>query len=102
IPRRTAYRILRRFRMHRLRELFPPERPIRGTFVATEPGEVLQIDIKSIGRLSRGARHDAIGTGKVGTGRSVRVGYQHVHVAIDAASRRTYLELRDGLGALDC
>lgn len=102
IPRRTAYRILRRFRMHRLRELFPAERPVRGTFIASEPGEVLQIDIKSIGRLSRGARHDAIGTGKVKTGRSVRVGHDHVHVAVDAASRRTYLEVRGGLGAIDC
>jgi transposase InsO family protein len=102
IPRRTAYRILRRYRMHRLRELFPPERPIRGTFVATEPGEVVQIDIKSLGRLSRGARHDAIGTGRPTTGHDLRIGYQHVHVAVDAASRRTYLEVRDGLGALDC
>jgi len=102
IPRRTAYRILRRFRMHRLRELFPPERPVRGSFIASEPGEVLQVDIKSIGRLSRGARHDAIGAGRATTGRSDRVGHDHVHVAVDAASRRTYLEVRGGLGAIDC
>ena len=102
VPRRTAYRILRRFQMHRLRELFPPERPVRGTFIASEPGEVVQIDIKSIGRLSRGARHDAIGRGRATTGRSDRVGHDHVHVAVDAASRRTYLEVRGGLGAIDC
>lgn len=105
IPRRTAYRILRRFRAHRLRELFPAARPLRGSFVAHEPGEVVQIDIKSLGRLSRGARHDRLGTGKVSTGRSARapgVGYQHVHVAVDAASPRTYLEVRGGLGAVDC
>jgi len=102
IPRRTAYRILRRFRMHRLRELFPPERPVRGTFVASAPGEVVQIDIKSLGRLSRGVRHDRLGTGKATTGSTVRVGYEHVHVAVDAASRRTYLEVRSGLGAVDC
>jgi len=102
VPRRTAYRILRRFRMHRLRELFPPERPVRGTFIASDPGEVVQIDIKSLGRLRRGVRHDAIGAGKVKTGRHVRVGHDHVHVAVDAASRRTYLEVRGGLGAIDC
>jgi transposase InsO family protein len=102
IPPRTAYRILRRYRMHRLRELFPPERPARGTFVATEPGEVVQIDIKSVGRLARGARHDPLGTGRATTGHHRRIGYQHVHVAVDAASRRTYLEVRDGLGAADC
>jgi transposase InsO family protein len=102
IPRRTAYRILRRFRANRLRELFPRERPVRGTFVATDPGEVVQIDIKSLGRLTRGVRHDAIGTGRLRTGAHLRIGYQHLHVAVDAASRRTYAELRDGLGAADC
>ena len=102
IPRRTAYRILRRFRMHRLRELFPPERPVRGTFAVSEPGEVVQIDIKSVGRLTRGARHDRVGAGKATTGRRLRIGYEHIHVAVDAASRRTYLEVRDGLGAVDC
>lgn len=102
IPRRTAYRILRRFRAHRLRELFPRERPARGTFVASEPGEVVQIDIKSLGRLTRGRRHDRIGQGKATTGRYQRIGYDHVHVAVDAASRRTYVEVRGGLGALDC
>ena len=102
IPRRTAYRILRRFGAHRLRELFPSERPARGIFVVTEPGELVQIDIKSLGRLSRGVRHDAIGAGRLRTGAHLRIGYQHLHVAVDAASRRTYAELRDGLGAADC
>jgi transposase InsO family protein len=102
IPRRTAYRILRRFRMHRLRELFPPERPVRGTFIATDPGEVVQIDIKSLGRLRGTARHGAIGEGRLGYGRRNGRGLEHVHVAIDAASRRSYLEVRPGLGAADC
>ncbi len=105
IPRRTAYRILRRFHAHRLRDLFPVPRPVRGRFVVSEPGEVIQIDIKSLGRLLRGARHDRIGTGKARVGRSnlaPGVGYQHLHVAVDAASRRTYTELREGLGAADC
>jgi len=102
IPRRTAYRILRRFRAHRLREFFPQQRPQRGTFVATEPGEVVQIDIKSIGRLSGRARHDALGQGKASREVDRGAGLEHVHVAIDAASRRSYLEVRSGLGAADC
>lgn len=102
IPRRTAYRILRRFRAHRLRELFPPVRPQRGTFVATTPGEVVQIDIKSLGRLSGRPRHDAIGLGRPTRELDRNRGLEHVHVAIDAASRRSYLEVRGGLGAADC
>jgi len=99
MSRRTAYRILRRASMHRLRELFPPERPVRGTFIVSEPGEVIQVDIKSLGRLVRGGgkyhgykRRDG----------SSNVGWEHAHVAVDAASRATYIELRAGLGSADC
>lgn len=103
VPPRTAYRVLRRFGAHRLRELFRVPRPTRGTFVASEPGEVVQIDIKSLGRLTGIPRHDALGTGRPTTGRTPRrIGYEHVHVAVDAASRRTYLEVRPGLGSADC
>ena len=66
-----------------------------------EPGEVVQIDIKSLGRLAGGPRHDLLGTNKRTTLHG-RIGIEHVHVAIDAASRKTYLELRGGLGAADC
>jgi len=96
MSRRTAYRVLRRFRAHRLRDLFPPERPRRGQFVASEPGEVVQIDIKSLGSLDRGGGRHA------GNPRGVNVGWRHAHIAVDAASRKTYLEVRPSLGAADC
>jgi len=90
ISRRTAYRILRRFRMHRLRELFPPQRPVRGHFTADEPGEVVQMDIKSLGSLGRGGgRHNV---GEIAR-RRLPTGWRHAHVAIDAASRQSYLEI---------
>jgi Integrase core domain len=72
---------------------------VRGTFVVSEPGEVIQVDIKSLGRLVRGG-------GKYHGSRrrdgSDRAGWEHAHVAVDAASRATYIELRAGLGSLDC
>lgn len=102
IARRTAYRILRRFGAHRLRELFPVERPRRGVFTAREPGEVVQIDIKTLGRLTGLPRHSPIGEGRPGRTHRGVTGYQHVHVAIDAASRHSYIEVRPGLGAVDC
>ena len=103
ISRRTAYRVLRRFQMHRLRELFPAERPIRGTFVASEPGEVVQIDIKSLGRLGRGGgRRGRPQRVSASQRQAQAIGWEHAHVAVDAASRKSYLELRAGLGSLDC
>ena len=101
LSRRTAYRILRRFAMHRLRELFPPERIRRGQFVATDPGEVLQVDIKSLGRLTRGGGR----RGRAAEGdwsHRPKVGWEHAHVAIDAASRHSFIQLRPTLGRDDC
>jgi len=101
IHRRTAYRILRRFRLHRLRELFPEARPRRGVFTVHEPGEVVQIDVKSASGLARGGgrRHEWVP-------RRLRktqgIGWQQIHVAVDAASRRAYLEFLPGLGAEEC
>lgn len=43
-----------RFNMQGLRELFPEARPARGVFRATDPGEAVQIDVKSAGGLARG------------------------------------------------
>ncbi len=99
IARRTAYRILRRFNMHRLRELFPEERPRRGIFRATDPGEVVQIDTKHASGLARGGgRRHAHATR---TERRTKIGWQYVHVAIDAASRRSYLEFLPSVGTED-
>jgi transposase InsO family protein len=99
IPRRTAYRILRRFGMQHLRALFPAARWTHGTFQPLEPGELVQIDIKSLGSLARGG-----GRHKMSPSRRAqqRIGWQHAHVAIDGASRLSYIELRASLGAVDC
>jgi transposase InsO family protein len=101
IARRTAYRVLRRFNMHRLRELFREERPRRGVFVAREPGEVVQVDVKSASGLARGGgrRHAWVNPRSP---ERRNVGWQQIHVAIDAASRHSYLEFRAGVGAEDC
>lgn len=99
IPRRTAYRILRRFGMHRLRSLFPEERPRRGVFVAHDPGEVVQIDVKSASGLARGGGRQHEWAPKRLRG---SVGWQQIHVAVDAASRRAYLEFLPSVGAADC
>ncbi len=100
LSRRTAYRILRRYGVHRLRTLFPSAPLSRGVFAATEPGEVVQIDIKSVGRLARGGGREARRT--VRERHRSDVGWSHLHLAVDAASRQGYIEPRSGLGAVDC
>jgi transposase InsO family protein len=100
LSRRTVYRILRRFSMHRLRTVFPVERPRRGVFTIDAPGELVAIDIKSLGSLARGGgRHAAAYRAR---DKSNLVRWAHAHCAIDAASRAAYVELLPSLGSADC
>ena len=97
MSRRTAYRVLRRHHAHRLRELFPAQPRTFGRFVASEPGEVVQLDIKSVGSLALGGgKHRTSGRSKL------RAGWLQLHLAIDAASRQAFVQLRPTLGAADC
>ena len=99
ISRRTAYRVLRRHGAHRLRELFPTQPRAFGVFEAAAPGDVVQLDIKSLGRLVRGGGKRLTGAS---TRRREQVGWSHLHLAIDAASRQAYAELRPNVGAEEC
>ena len=101
MSRRTAYRVLRRYRAHRLRELFPATPRSFGVFEANVPGEVVQIDIKTVGRLVRGGGHQGWSRSQRQRTRE-RVGWSQLHLAVDAARRQAYLEVRPSLGAADC
>jgi transposase InsO family protein len=94
----TVHRILRRHGAHRLSHLFPKPRRSFGTFAPLRPGELVGVDIKSFGSLERGG-------GRVGLmhypQRHHNVGWRHLHVAIDMASRLVFSEFRPTLGGGD-
>jgi transposase InsO family protein len=93
----TVHRILRRQGAARLSHLFPKPRRSFGHFEIHQPGELVGIDIKSVGRLDRGGgRHPGVSKG----GRH-RAGWQHLHVAIDFASRLAFVQPRAGKGNAD-
>jgi transposase InsO family protein len=90
----TVHRVLRRHGVQRLSHVFP--RPPRsfGRFEVREPGELVAIDTKKLGRLDRGGGwRPAVHSSQAGPLR--KVGWRHLHVAIDFASRLVYAELRD-------
>jgi len=93
----TVHRILRRHRAQRLSHLFPKPRRSFGRYGALSPGELVGIDIKSFGSLQRGGGKASVTI--PGTRR--RVGWRHLHVAIDMASRLVFSEFRPTLGGLD-
>lgn len=81
-PRETAARCARRYERER-------------------PGELLHVDTKRLGRFwEPGKRVLGAQTGR--PHRNRRIGWQHLHVAIDDHSRLTYAELLPGQDAQTC
>lgn len=91
----TVHRVLRRHGVHRLSHVFPKPPRSFGRFEVREPGELVAIDTKQLGRLDRGGGgHQEMHLSFAGPLR--RVGWRRLHVAIDFASRLVYTELRSG------
>ena len=97
LPPSTVHRILRRHDAQRLSHLFPKPRRSFGTYPTLRPGELVGIDIKSFGSIARGGGR----AGESSPGTYRRVGWRHLHVAIDMASRLTFTEFRPTLAGPD-
>jgi transposase InsO family protein len=87
LPRATVSRILRRQGVGRLPPL-TPRAPIQ-RYERAAPGELLHVDIKSLGRI-RGIGHRITGDRRT---RVRGIGWEHVHVCIDDRSRLAYAEV---------
>ena len=95
LPRSTVGAVLRRRGLGRLPPLQAPEPPRR--YERERPGELLHLDIKTLGRIGQ-VGHRIHGDRRRG---SVGIGWEHVHVCIDDASRVAYVEVLPGLGKTD-
>jgi transposase InsO family protein len=100
MPLSTVSGILQRIGLGKLSRLEPPEPPNR--YQRRHPGELIHIDVKKLGRIQGGAgkrvrdglrahynrrRRDAAGV------KRNTVGWEHVHIAIDDATRLAYVEV---------
>jgi transposase InsO family protein len=87
LARSTVYRVLCRLGLQRLSRLEPRPEPNR--YEWPEPGDLLHLDTKKIGRMgqSAGWRFD-----RSQKGRKTRLGWSVIHVAIDDHSRLAYVE----------
>jgi transposase InsO family protein len=106
IPLSTVSLWLKRIGLGKRSRLEPPEPPNR--YERRHPGELVHIDIKTLGRISDlGAGHRVVGhrasqRRKRRDGRLVGIaGHEHLHVMIDDHSRLAYAEVLAGLTA-DC
>ncbi len=85
----TVSRVLKRLGLNRLSALEPAE-PVRCCERAA-PGEIIDIDIKKLGKFSR-IGHRVTGD-RTGRSNTRRVGWEYVHLAVDDHSRLAYSEI---------
>jgi transposase InsO family protein len=87
MPRSTVGAILRRLRLGRLAAL--DVKPAAVRYERERPGELIHIDTKKLGRID-GVGHRIHGDH---SRRARKIGWEHLHVAVDDASRLAYIEL---------
>ena len=97
MARSTVGAILRRLGLGRLSALEPRAEVVR--YEKASPGELIHIDIKSLGKI-KGVGHRITGD-RAGQSRNRGIGWDHLHVAVDDASRLAYVELSPSLGRED-
>ena len=88
-PVSTVGVVLRRLRLGRLAALDPKPAVVR--YERERPGELIHLDTKKLGRID-GLGHRITGH-HVGMVRNRGIGWEHLHVAVDDASRLAYTEL---------
>jgi transposase InsO family protein len=87
LPRSTVGAVLRRCGLGRLRPL--ESRPPVRRYERAHAGDLLHVDIKTLGRIAR-VGHRIHGDWR---GRPRGIGWEHVHVCVDDASRVAYVEV---------
>jgi transposase InsO family protein len=97
MARSTVGAILRRLGLGKLKALDPKPPVVR--YEKAAPGELIHIDIKSLGKIN-GVGHRITGF-REGQHRARGIGLEHLHVAIDDASRLAYTEILPSLGQDD-
>jgi transposase InsO family protein len=87
LPRATVGRVLRRHGLGRLPPLVPKP-PVR-RYERAQPGELVHVDTKALGRIGM-IGHRITG---VRQHRTRGIGWEHVHVCIDDATRVAYVDV---------
>ena len=89
LPRSTVGAVLRRLGLGRLAALDPKPPAVR--YERQRPGELIHIDTKKLGKID-GVGHRITGQHS-GMKRSRGIGWEHLHVCVDDASRLAYTEI---------
>lgn len=100
-PRSTCYKVLRRHGLHRLDWMDRPTGKVVRRYEWEQPGQLVHVDIKKLGRIPSGGGHRVLGR-KQGVDRHRGIGYDFVHSLIDDHSRLAYSEVLADEKAATC
>ena len=89
LSRATVARVAKAAGLNRLSKLSPA--PVYRRYERAEPGELLHLDVKKLGRIVKVGHR--ISGDRAGHSTGPGVGWEYLHVAIDDASRVAYAQL---------
>jgi transposase InsO family protein len=99
VPASTVHRVLVRHGINRLGWMDRPTGRVIRRIHTSRCGELVHIDVKKLARIPPGGGHRKLGRG---TTPRARVGYTHIHTAIDAYSRLAYSEFAGVENTTNC
>jgi transposase InsO family protein len=104
VPASTVHRVLVRHGVNRLRWMDRPTGRVIRRIHTDHTGELVHIDVKKLARVPPGGGHRMLGRSTETKRRShrSRVGYTHIHTAIDAHSRLAYSEFAGEENTTNC
>jgi transposase len=100
-PPSTIGKVLRRYGYSRLPRPASPAARCARRYERARPGELLHVDTKQLGRFWEPGKR-VLGSEAGRPHRNRRIGWQHLHVAIDDHARLAYAELLAGRDAESC
>ncbi len=103
VPASTVHRVLVRHGVNRLRWLDRPTGRAIRRIETSRCGELVHIDVKKLARVPDGGGHRKLGRSTETKRRTrQRMGYTHIHTAIDAYSRLAYSEFAGEENQINC
>lgn len=103
VPASTVHRVLVRHGVNRLRWMDRPTGRVIRRIETSRCGELVHIDVKKLARIPDGGGHKKLGrTTETKRRTRARMGYSHIHTAIDAYSRLAYSEFAGPENTTNC